>query len=118
MSSKRIALFIALLGVMLLTGGAVVLLVANQPARSTPVPETLPAPHGCNTRLLAGPWGRTWLLTVTLGVAALGTWEGYWRTQGFEPSRVSDEALWVLAREKLGGGCGSLINAPDAWSCW
>ncbi|MBP7745296.1 MAG: hypothetical protein KA383_04135 [Phycisphaerae bacterium] len=48
-----------------------------------------------------GPWGRTWLLAGLLTAGLLGGWELYWRTQGFFPTRVSDEPLWLLAREKL-----------------
>jgi 3-mercaptopyruvate sulfurtransferase SseA len=52
MSSKRIALFIALLGVMLLIGGAAVLLVANQPASPTPTPDVFVSrPDGVNPEI-------------------------------------------------------------------
>ena len=66
-------------------------------------PTTAPAHRGepQSGRLLRGPWGRTWLLTAVLGLVILGGWEYHWRQRSFQPSRVSDEPLWLMAREHL-----------------
>ncbi len=64
-------------------------LAATESQSSTPV------------RLLHGPWGRAWVLTGLLVVGLLGVWEGYWRHVGFHATRVSDEPLWIMAREQV-----------------
>jgi hypothetical protein len=70
--------------------------------RSTiPRAAAAPARAQVRARLLRGPWGRTWLLTGLLVAGLLGSWEWYWRHAGFHPTRVSDEPLWIMAREQV-----------------
>jgi hypothetical protein len=41
------------------------------------------------------------LLTGLLVAGLLGGWEWYWRYAGFHATRVSDEPLWIMAREQV-----------------
>jgi hypothetical protein len=54
-----------------------------------------------NDRLPAGNWTRTWVLAVTLALAALLGYEWAWRLRGFEPSVSDDGDLWSYTRGQL-----------------
>jgi hypothetical protein len=51
-------------------------------------------------------WRQTWAITLALAFVLLGSWEIYWRLQGFTPSVTNDENLWALAR-------GRVAKQPD-----
>jgi hypothetical protein len=67
-----------------------------------------PATEEVAARHVSGQWGRTWALALVLFVLLLGSYEGFWRARGFHPTRVSDEQLWVLAREQLAAQPGGI----------
>jgi hypothetical protein len=46
-------------------------------------------------------WRQTWAITLALVFVLLGSWEIYWRLQGFTPSVANDENLWALARSRI-----------------
>ena len=43
-------------------------------------------------------WRASYVLAFVMVVACVGSWEGYWRDHGFEPSVTDDAGLWGLAR--------------------
>ncbi|MDA8133986.1 MAG: hypothetical protein M0T82_05135 [Desulfobacteraceae bacterium] len=54
-----------------------------------------------DTRMRSENLGKTWMLALLIAVAALGSWEGFWRAQGFRPSIEDDMRLWHLARSRV-----------------
>lgn len=46
-------------------------------------------------------WTKTWLLAIGLVLVCLGSWEGFWRYQGFVPSLTDDAALWAATRDQV-----------------
>lgn len=49
----------------------------------------------------AGPWGRTWILTLALVAVAVSGLEGYWRSRGHKASVVDDPELWASHRQRV-----------------
>lgn len=51
-----------------------------------------------STRAPAGPWGRTWLLTLLIATAGIGGMEWSWRQLGHRPNVVDDPVWWAIHR--------------------
>lgn len=72
-------------------------------------------------RLVSGGWGRTFVAAAVVALAALGWWEGRWRSRGVEPSISSVGASWHVARDRIGGrsialvGTSKMQSAIDPW---
>ena len=48
-----------------------------------------------------GPWRRIAVLSLTVFVAALAVWEGYWRSEWFVPSYRNSDGLWTLTHDRI-----------------
>jgi len=44
---------------------------------------------------------RSLIIAVTLSLVTIGSWEMYWRSQGYYPGLEDDKELWAIQREKL-----------------
>jgi len=44
---------------------------------------------------------RSLIIAVILISVALGSWEMYWRSQGYYPGLEDDKELWAIQRAKL-----------------
>ena len=62
-----------------------------------------------------GPWLKTWLLTIVLTLALLGSWELTLRRMGHRPNVIDDEALWASQRDRVytHGGEKSIVLIGD-----
>jgi len=40
-------------------------------------------------------------IAVILFIAAIGSWELYWRSEGYKPNIEDDNALWAVQRAKV-----------------
>ncbi len=54
-----------------------------------------------NARIPDAPWGKLWLLTISIVVGLLAGWEGFWRIRGFVPSLNDDAQLWAFTRKQV-----------------
>jgi hypothetical protein len=52
-----------------------------------------------------GPWLRTWLVALVLGVTGLLGWELALRKAGYRPTVVDDKALWASQRQRVYTDC-------------
>ncbi len=52
-------------------------------------------------RMKSGNLGKTWVFALLIVIAVLGSWEFFWRAQGFLPSIEDDMSLWHLQRSKV-----------------
>ena len=41
------------------------------------------------------------LITILISILAIGTWEVYWRSQGYLPDLDDDKFLWARTRAKV-----------------
>lgn len=51
-----------------------------------------------NPRLKADRWGWTWSTALILILVILGSWEVFWRLNGFRPSLQDDWDIWAISR--------------------
>lgn len=62
------------------------------------------------------PWDRIFMLTVLIVLAALASWEAYWRAHHFVPNDYEDTpALWQMQRERATGNATVLIGSSRMW---
>ena len=54
-----------------------------------------------DTRMRAGNLWKTWLYAIFIIIVALGSWELFWRYQGFCASVEDDMNIWHLQRSKI-----------------
>jgi hypothetical protein len=54
-----------------------------------------------DTRMRSENLGKTWMFALLILIGVLGSWEGFWRAQGFRPSIEDDMPLWHLARSRV-----------------